>query len=633
MFRLSRPVAATLSVGALLALANPAPAQKSFKDPVLERMRKDVFFLASPECEGRGIETKGLEKAADYVKDAFQNAGLKPAMKNGSYFQPFTITMSSKLGKPTALSFTGPDGVTVEPKLGGAYEPMGYSPTSKASGELVFAGYGISAPGLKYDDYAGLNVNSKVVVILRHTPRQGVKGAKRFDTTVPDGETSPHATFDAKIEAAVKHKAAGLIIVNDTIAAGQKDPHPQFANHATGTLPAPFPVLFVKRDTIDRILAADKFQSLTQLQTAINDKLKPQSFALKGWKANAQVTVNRTELKVKNVVGVLEGAGPLKDETLVIGAHYDHVGYGHWGSAGGKAAAGKIHYGADDNASGTTGLMELARRYGAQKNRQGRRIVFIAFTGEERGLLGSVHYCKEPLFPLKKTVAMINMDMIGRVTEVPADPFALFGKRDRLIVYGTGTGTGFEQLVDTAGRKFDFKLDTLKAGTGPSDHDSFYRKKVPVLFLYTGTHGEYHRPTDVPEKINVPGMRKVTDFVQLLANDLATRPTAPEFFAVKDPWSDPTDPRAGRPTGPKLGFRPGNYESESGGVLVDGVTPGGVAEKAGVKDGDVIVEIAGKPVRNITGYMTAMGTQKLGTTIDLVVERKGKRVMLKAELK
>ena len=149
--------------------------------------------------------------------------------------------------------------------------------------------------------------------------------------------------------------------------------------------------------------------------------------------------MNRTEFKVKNVVGVLEGKGPLADETVVIGAHYDHVGYGTFGSLGGKDAKGKIHYGADDNASGTTGLIELARRFGAMKDRQGRRIVFIAFTAEERGLYGSIHYCKEPLFPLEKTAAMINMDMIGRTKPVPADWLGIWGKKDRLVVYGTGT--------------------------------------------------------------------------------------------------------------------------------------------------------------------------------------------------
>ncbi len=616
---------AAIMAGLMFGFATPIPAQKPFDDPILERMRKDIFFLASPECEGRGVETKGIEKAADYVADAFKQAGLKPAMKNGSYFQPFTVVESVKLGTPNKSILSGPMGVTKELKVGTEFNPMGFSPTSKAAGELVFVGYGITAPELKYDDYAGVDVAGKVVVMIRRAPRYGQTGDKRFDTGAAPGDESKYASFQAKIDNAVAHKVAGIIIVNDTESAGMRDPIPQFANHAFGTTPAPFPVLFFKKETLDKIIAGGPIKSVADIETLIDKDLKPRSFEIPGWKIDAEVTVNRTDFNVKNVVGVLEGAGPLADETVVLGAHYDHVGYGSFGSLGGKDAIGKIHFGADDNASGTTTLMELARRYGAMKDRQGRRLVFIAFSGEERGLLGSIHYCKEPLFPLDKTTAMINMDMVGRTKPVPSDWLGIAPYKDRLVVYGTGTAEGFAKLVDEVGAKAEFKLSTLATGTGPSDHDSFYRKKIPVLFLYTGTHNEYHRPADVPEKINVPGMKKVADFVQLLADNLTTTEARPKFQATREPWRDPT----ARPAGPRLGIRPGNYEAEDGGVLVDGVSPGGAAEKGGVKDGDLIVEIGGKPVKNIDGYMTAMSKQKAGTPVEIVVLRKGQKVMLK----
>lgn len=630
MVRTFRPFAGLVAVSAMLALASSASAQKPFEDPVLERMRKDIFFLASQECEGRGVDTKGIDKAADHIVEVFKNAGLKPAMKDGTYFQPFKVVMSAKLGKPTSLELAGPNDTAKELKLGTDYNPMGFSPTSQANAELVFAGYGISAPELKYDDYAGLNVEGKFVVVLRRTPRYNEKGDKRFDTTVADMEDSNHAAFATKIEVAQKMKAAGVIVVNDSTAAGTNDPIASYQQHSTGTTPAKFPVMFIKRSVLDELLATGPWKSLKDLETAINTDLKPRSFAITGWKAKAEVTVDRKEVQVKNVVGVLEGAGPLKDETVVIGAHYDHVGYGNFGSAGGPSAKGKLHYGADDNASGTTGLLELARRYGAIKNRQGRRIVFIAFTAEELGLYGSIHYCKEPLFPLEKTVAMINMDMIGRTKPVPVDWLGLFGKKDRLVVYGTGTGTGFDQLVEDAAKKVEFKLSKITSGTGPSDHDSFYRKKIPVLFLYTGTHGEYHKPTDIPEKIDVPGMKKAADFAEFLANDLTTRESPPKYFVVRDPWTDPTDPQPPR-KGPRLGILP-SYAFEGQGVLLEGVSPGGVAEKAGLKEGDIIVEIAGKATPNVGAYMTAMGAQKLGTDVEIVVERKGKKLTLKAKL-
>lgn len=626
---LRRLLPAIAVAGLIFALAASAPAQKPFDDPVLERMRKDIFFLASPECEGRGIETKGINKAADYVAGAFKLAGLKPAMKDGSYFQPFNFVTSAKLGQPTKAALIGPGDKIRELQLGTDYNPMGYSPTSKVAGGLVFVGYGITAPELKYDDYAGLDVEGKVVVMLRRVPRYSERGDKRFDTNVQFADESNHASFVRKIENAADHKAAGIIMVNDTANAGARDAIPVFASHAIGTSAAPFPVLFLKRDVANAFLDGGAIKSIADLETLIDKDLKPRSFAILGWKLDAAVTVDRTEYKVKNVVGVLEGKGPLADETVVIGAHYDHVGYGYFGSLGGKDARGKIHFGADDNASGTTGLIELARRYGAMKDRMGRRLVFIAFTAEERGLHGSVHYCKEPLFPLEKTVAMINMDMIGRTQPVPADWLGIWEKKDRLVIYGTGTADTFKELVNDVGAKADFKISTMAAGTGPSDHDSFYRKKIPVLFLYTGTHGEYHRPTDVPEKINVPGMKKVADLVQSFADNLTTAETRPKFQATKDPWIDPTEPRVSRPQGPRLGIRPGNYESEDGGVLVEGVSPGGAAEKAGMKDNDIIVEIGGKPVKNIGGYMTAMSTQKAGHVVDVVVLRKGAKMTLK----
>jgi hypothetical protein len=615
---------AAIMAGLMFLFAAPTPAQKPFDDPVLERMRKDIFFLASPECEGRGVETKGIEKAADYIAEEFKQAGLKPAMKNGSYFQPFAITESVKLGAPNKVVLSGPSGIKKELELRKDYNPMGFSPTSKATGELVFVGYGITAPELKYDDYAGMDVAGRVVVMVRRAPRYGQNGDKKFDA-------SQHASFTAKIDNAVAHKAVGIIIVNDAGSAETNDTIEQFANHAVGTTPAPFPVLFFKREMLDKIVAGGPIKSIGDIETLIDKDLKPRSFELPGWKVDAEVTVSRSDLKAKNIVGVLEGSGPLADETVVLGAHYDHVGYGYFGSLGGRAAQGKIHFGADDNGSGTTTLMELARRYGAMKDRQGRRLVFIAFSGEERGLLGSVYYCKEPLFPLEKTVAMINMDMVGRTKPVQADWLGIAPFKDRLVVYGTGTAEGFAKLVDEVGGKSEFKISTLATGTGPSDHDSFYRKKVPVLFLYTGTHNEYHRPTDVPEKINVPGMKKVADLVQVLADHLTTIEARPKYQVTRDRWIDPTESRSsssGTP-GPRLGIRPGNYESEDGGVLVDGVTPGGAAEKGGVMDGDVIVEIGGKPVKNIGGYMTAMGAQKAGTPVDVVVQRKGQKVTLK----
>lgn len=600
------------------------------REATIERLRQHVGFLASAECEGRGIDTQGIEKAAAYIAEEFRKAGLKPAGKDGSYYQPFTVTASAKLSERPQAALRGPQNQQIELDSGSDFAVMGFSSSGKVQASLIFAGYGITAPELKYDDYAGLDVRGKIVVLLRRTPRPNERGEQRFDRNVPTPEESIHAPFVTKIANAQKHGAVAVVIVNDASSAGERDPLPQFANHAVGHPAAPFPVLFLKRALLDRMLQSQQ-QSLAAWEKAVDTDLRPRSFPLEGWTLQAAVHVERTEYKCKNIVGVLEGSGPLSHETIVIGAHYDHIGYGTIGSLGGANARGKIHYGADDNASGTSGLIELAYRFAAQPQRQGRRLLFIAFSAEERGLYGSLHYCREPIYPLETTALMVNMDMIGRARLVPADWLG-WEKKERLLVYGVGTGTGLESLVHQANGNPGLVLRTLAAGTGPSDHDSFYRKRIPVLFLYTGTHGDYHRPSDKADTLNYEGMAQVVDFAERLIQAAANLPEKPKFQVTREVWRDPTDPRAQAPSRtqmPRLGIRPGNYESEDGGVLVDGVTPGGPAEKAGIKEGDRIIAIAGENIKNISTYMTVMSRQKSGSPLEVTILRQNQRLTLR----
>lgn len=618
---------------AVVLLAGPTFAAEL--DPILERMKKDIFFLAGEDCEGRGVQTEGIKKAGQYVADQFKAAGLQPGGKDGSYFQNFKIAGTAKLGTPNTLVLKGPKD-ELELKYGTDFTPTGMTQAGKFSAGVVFVGYGITSDSPKYDDYAGIDAKGKWVVILRKAPNADDKKPS-FDPN-----SSPHLALVTKIQNAVKHGAAGVLFVNHK-SDGKDDPLMEFG-YARGES-SDLPTLQITRATLGKMLGGKK---LADLESAIDEKLEPASFPLEGWTASAVITVERPEIPARNIVAVSPGAGPLADETVVIGAHYDHLGRGEYGSLGGKDGKGKMHYGADDNGSGTTGLIELARRIGAMKDRIGRRIVFVAFSGEEINLLGSKHYVKEPLFPLDKTVFMLNMDMIGRVVAVeddaalvklasiagvPAGASLPDAKviRDRLLVYGTGTATDFDDMVTAANKPHDFKLLKIAAGTGPSDHDSFYRKKIPVLFFFTGTHRDYHRPSDTPEKINLKGLKKVVDYAEAIGTKIAADTTKPEYQVAKGNWSDPTDdtPRPGRPGMPKLGIMPGNYESADGGVLVDDVSPGGAAEKGGIKAGDVIVEIAGKPVKNIGGYMQAMSQQKAGTEIEVIVLRKDKKVPVK----
>jgi hypothetical protein len=603
------------------------------------RMKKDLFFLAGEECEGRGMETKGILKAGDYVAASFAASGLTPAGTNG-YFQPFTISGGTRLGSPNTLTMTDAGGERFEVKYDSQFKPTGFSGSGKTdAAPVVFAGYGISADKLdgkvkSYDDYAGLDVKGKVVVVLRRTPRSDDK-ANPFEKA-----EAQHAALATKVALAQKAGAAGVIFVNDATYARDSDALMDF--RYAGGQAAKIPVVHAKRALLEKMLAGQG-ESLEKIEAKIDETLKPHSVAIQGWKASLVTTVTKSEIAARNVVGVLEGSGPLANETVVVGAHYDHLGYGEPGSLLGVAGKGKLHYGADDNASGTTGLMEIARHFGRQKDRVGRRIVFIAFAGEERGLFGSIHYCKEPTFPLADTVFMLNLDMIGRVVPVPdvpatasAEAKEAAAKKDRIVVYGTGTTPGMEEFVDKVNAEpaFGFKLLKIPGGTGPSDHDSFYRKHIPVLFFFSGTHKDYHRPTDTPDKVNLAGMAKVVGFAEECLRHFATLPERPKYLVTKGGWEDPTEERANRPsrpTMPKLGIMPGNYEATEGGVLVEELTPGGAAERGGLKAKDVIVSIGGKEVKNIEGYMTAMAAQKAGSEVDVVVLRGEKKVTVKVK--
>ena len=586
-------------------------------DAKLEPIRKDLYYLAGDDLQGRGLETKGIVQAGDYIAKSFKNSGLKPGGSQG-YFQPFEVAGKASLGTPNTLTLDGP----LDKKRTLVYDknltPVAMSGSGKTNAGLAFVGYGITSKQKpKYDDYANIDVKGKLVFILRRTPRYG-------QDNDPFEGSAQFAALTSKIDNAIDHGAVGVIFVNDET---ENDDALMPFGYARGTT-YKIPVLHVKRGVLNTLLQTRK-TTLKQVEQSIDKTLLPNSIVFDDWKANAVINIDQNPLKTRNVIGVVEGSGPLADETIVIGAHYDHLGKGERGSLAGQSGQGEIHHGADDNASGTTGLLELARRFAAMKNRVGRRIVFIAFSGEERGLLGSKHYVEHPTFPLDQTSFMLNMDMIGRVEKIDDDESKT--EKDRLVVYGTGTAEGLNTIVSETNRRTNFKLLRIPGGTGPSDHDSFYRKKIPVLFFFTGTHRDYHRPSDTADKINYEGLNKVVDLAEDIVSYYATQPEPPKYIAVKGGWSDPTSqqPQVTRGNAPKLGIMPGNYEATDGGVLVDATTPGGAAEKAGIEAKDVIIQIAGQPVRNIQTYMTVMAAQKVDKEIDVIVLRKDKKVTVK----
>jgi Peptidase family M28/PDZ domain/PA domain len=590
-----------------LALVVLAPALHA--DDSQARLKRDLYFLASEECEGRGLKTEGINRAAAYIAGEFKAAGLKTPFADGSYFQPFAVRETYLEAGPHKLTLSGPDGKELELLFNRGFTVSGLSGKGTVGGGLVFAGYGITSE--KYDDYKGMDVKNKIVIVLRQTPRVRAK----TDALFTDEEARKHGALVEKIKLAASNGAAAIVFVNDRDMAGKDDPLMPFDYANDSAQPSSVPVLHAKRDMIDRVLG-DK--PLAALEAEIDKELKPQGFAVPGWSAQVQTAIGVREIPAKNVVGYVEGSGPLKDETVVIGAHYDHLGRGERGTKDLGSTA--IHYGADDNASGTAALLELARRYAGRKEREGRRIVFVAFSGEEKGLHGSLYYCEKPAFPLKGTVAMLNMDMVGRVR--PDEKT----KKDRLVVGGLGSAKSFEKLLDEANTSFDFHLGKDKSGVGPSDHTSFYLAKVPVYFFFSGEHEEYHTPRDKPETINFAGIAKVMDLVDQLATRIAAEQDRPEYVAGAGSMA------SGRSTGPKLGLMP-RYDGGSDGMEISAVMPGGAAEAAGLKKGDKITAIAGKPVKNVQDYMTLMGGLKRGEEVEITVDREGKTLKVKASPK
>jgi hypothetical protein len=576
------------------------------------RLKRDITYLASDELEGRGVTTRGIDLAADYIASEFKKAGLKPGGKDGSWFQPFTMP-GAVLLKPATLKLQGPGGREIELKSGEHFQPMGVSTSGKASAPVVFVGYGITSKDPPIDEYEGLDVAGKVVVILRDTFRAGNKFA------VNQNWRRKYGTMTEKMTNAVAHKAAAILFVNDRDTAADGDDLLNFGYYAAAgsslmRLPE-IPALHVRRSVIEQMLGTD----LDDLERGIDRDLKPRSREADGWQATLSIEVRRAKdaLMVRNVIGVLEGSGKFKDETVVLGAHYDHVGYGGSNSlANLKKMA--IHHGADDNGSGTTSILELARRFGAMPKREGRRLVFMTFSAEESGLFGSEAYCKDPIFPLDKTAAMINLDMVGRLVN---DEKTGKGK---LTVYGTGTAKTFDSLIDALNKKHDFQLRKVATGIGPSDQMTFYEKKIPVFFFFTNDHPDYHRPSDTSDKINVPGMRRVVDLTEDLAGHLATA-DRPEYVKVAGPTMTPGA------AGPRLGIKP-DYGDDKEGVLLSGVADGEPASRAGLKTGDRIVEIAGQPVKSLEGYMVVMRGQKPGSTIDVTVLRDKEKKVFKVKL-
>jgi hypothetical protein len=615
------------------------------------RLLKDLKYLTSDECEGRGVGTKGIDLAADYIARGFAQAGLKPGGDKGTYFQNFQVSGGARLEKPATLVLTGPRGETITLKTDDQFAVQRSSGSGAADGGIVFVGYGLTNPKLGYDDYAGLDVAGKVVIVLRQTPRFTNPDSDPFGANDRTVDNSDYRD-DNKAANAQAHKAAAVLMINASQSfppglfpggarggrggrggATRTDtltPAPRASARNTGETPARvsgtevvrIPVVQIKRDIADDLLLTVGL-GLADVEKTIDRTLKPQSQVLPGWTCKLETPIKHSLVPVKNVIGVLEGSGPHADETIVIGAHYDHVGYGSGGGFGGvstfggigafgspplRASTRMVHHGADDNASGSAAVMELARRFASHPKRRGRRLVFMTFTAEEAGLIGSAYYGRHPVFPLDKTVAMVNFDMIGRLQD------------DRIEVTGVGTAKALEEMVDRLGAKYKLHLTKVQTGFGPSDHQSFTLRGVPALEFFTGFHEQYHMPSDRVETLNLPGMVKVVDLVTDGVAELGTSTGRPEYLKVTTPYPRTT---ALWSVTSSFGVIP-NATDSKGGVLVDEVFANTPAAVAGMKAGDRIVAVGGQAAEDLQTYLHVIRALPVGEPVEVFVIREGR---------
>lgn len=585
----------TAFIQSLAALALcAATAEAAAPDFSAARYLDDVKYLASDTMQGRGNGSPELEKAADYIAGQFRKAGLKPAGDNGTFFQSFEVTTGTSLGAKNELSVAG-----AALNIDDDFVPIAFSDTAAFDGAMIFVGYGITAPEYKYDDYSGIDATNKIVVVFSHEPQE-LDPKSAFAGT----DFTVYASYVNKAINARMHGAKGIIFITDPTHE-YEDVGPATRREQAGDVG--IPATHAKRAAI---VAAFKQGSkdLVDLQKAIDKDLAPQSFELPNLSAHIATEVIRTRKNVRNVLAELPGADPvLKNERIVIGAHYDHLGLGGASSLA-PSLIGQIHHGADDNASGTAGLLELARVAAKHKGEWKRSLVLMAFAGEEIGLLGSSTFANHPTVPLASIDAMLNMDMIGRVTN------------DKLSVGGVGTSPALKSALDEFGKDSGLVLTTSESGYGASDHTSFNARKIPVLFFFSGSHTDYHKPSDTADKINGDGAIKVLALVYKLANRIAGEPQKIAYVEVKEPRQATRGSGGGY--GPYFGTVP-DFRDDIKGVLFADVVTGGPASKAGLKAGDIMTAFDGKNISSLSDYAFVLRQKKPGDIVEVVVKRNG----------
>lgn len=603
-------------------------------------LRKHITYLASDKLEGRRTGEPGSTTAAAYIANEFAGLRLKPGWrsKNGrpNYLQAFPYIKEMQVGRNgfffleitkdgkrrrlsvgadihSGLSSFGGDGIYTDDLP----TPLGFSINGEVGkAKIVFAGYGIVADNPKYNDYKwdnkDLDVKGDVVIIFDGNPDN-------------NNSESAFSRFDVRAKALIAKErgAVGMLIISRK--AKFYDDELTRSEHASSPGKTALPTFVISRNTAQNILGISEKDLLTaeSLTAMKKDPGVKTHVGFRDTKPVVSFIVGpaKSQTEAYNVIGILEGTDrTLRREAVVIGAHYDHLGHGGAGSL--AANSSEVHHGADDNASGTAAIIEMAR-YFAKEKKNKRTLIFIAFSGEEEGLFGSKFYVNNPVFPLDRTVAMINLDMVGRL------------KDQKLTIGGIGTASEWNELVkkqneilfdnnDGYGIGGQFALQLNDDGFGPSDHSSFYGKTVPVLFFFTGAHTDYHKPSDTVDKINFDGESKVILYALDLIKNIDKNEKRPTYTVAK------VTAAAGGRTGfsISLGTIPG-YTDSTDGMVIDGVRDAAPAAKAGMQAGDKIVRLAGHDIRNVQDYTFVLGEMKADVEYEIVFIRGGERLTRK----
>lgn len=563
-----------------------------------KELKEHVRYLSSERLAGRLAGTSGDSLAALYIRKQFMLAGLHPLADDG--FQYFQITSRAEQGDNNYLVI---DNKAYSPDVD--FRPMSFTDNQSLESEVIFAGYGFSInnDSVSRDDYSSLDVSNSWVMILRGDPE-------------PEKSDSYFIPFSKDRDKAMvaKDKGAGGVIF---VSGPSFDPSDALEPLSANDNNAGIPSIMIKRTVAGKILEKSGIM-IDSIEKELIRTGKPLSFRT-GTTIKAGTEILKKEATTRNVVMLLPGEDEnYKNEYIIIGAHYDHLGMGGPGSSSRAADTTGVHPGADDNASGVSLMIELAEKLAKTKGKHKRSILFIAFSAEEMGLLGSKYFAENPMIDLSKVNAMINLDMVGRLND-----------DSTLQIGGIGTAEGFKDFVkkntDTTGIKITFSEE----GYGPSDHSSFYGKNIPVLFFSTGAHIDYHTPSDTYDKLDYKGIVTISDRIFKMVSALAC---SAQRLTFRESGPQQSTGRTIRMRGVTLGIMPDFAGNVKNGLRADFVTPGKPAALGGMKKGDIITSINGMTVNNIQDYMFRMSQLKHGQTISVEVLRDNKKVILLIQL-